>query len=247
MNFDILAAIDLTATAVIVPAAVILGSPLDAARQRGLGYTVGGWFSLLVGLAAAGFFSLEGAGPPAIGAAAALPIVAALIAWRRSTVIRTLASSTPLPILVALHAGRVLGVEFVILYSIGRLPPTFALSAGLGDMLIGILAVPLAFAIHRRVSGWQRYALVWNVLGFLDLLSAVSLGVGSSPGFPLRFIFEQPDSGIMGTLPWFLIPGFLVPLYLIAHLFIFARLLGVSASTEPNTSISTLGGVRAGP
>ena len=235
MNFDILAAVDITAVAVIFPAGVILASPLDAARQRGLAYIVGGWFALVTGLAA------KGAGPPAIGAAVVLTVIAALIARRRSTTIRSLAAGTPLALLVAMHATRLLGVEFVILYAIGRLPPTFALSAGLGDMLTAILAVPLAFAIHRRVSGWQRYALAWNVLGFLDLLAALSLGVGSSPGFPLRFIFEQPDSGPMGNLPWFLIPGFLVPLYLVTHLFIFARLLGSSADSPSNASMATLG------
>ena len=60
-------------------------------------------------------------------------------------------------------------------------------------------------------------------------------------------MFEQPGSGIMGTLPWFLIPGFLVPLYLITHLFIFARLLGATANTGSNESMAPLGGARARP
>jgi len=59
--------------------------------------------------------------------------------------------------------------------------------------------------------------------------SSCGYGARAASGFPLRFIFQQPDTGAMGSLPWLLIPGFLVPLYLITHLFIFARLLGARA------------------
>lgn len=37
-------------------------------------------------------------------------------------------------------------------------------------------------------------------------------------------IIESPSASTMGTLPWLLIPGLLVPLYLLAHLAIFVRL-----------------------
>jgi len=229
MNFDMFGAVNLTAIAVVEPAIWILSSGLDPARQRSLAYLAGGWLALVICLAAAGVFSLPGAGTPAIGVAVTLPLIAVLAARRRWGTLRGLAEGTPLPVLVGLNAGRVLGVQFVLLYAMGRLPPAFALSAGLGDILVGVLAVPLALAIRRGATGWQRYALAWNALGTLDLVAAVTLGVGSAPGFPLRFIFQQPDTGAMGSLPWLLIPGFLVPLYLITHLFIFARLLGARA------------------
>lgn len=66
--------------------------------------------------------------------------------------------------------------------------------------------------------------MAWNVLGFVDLLTAVTLGVGSAPNSPVRFIFESPNSGAIGSLPWLLIPGVLVPLYLLTHVAIFAQL-----------------------
>ena len=40
----------------------------------------------------------------------------------------------------------------------------------------------------------------------------------------MRFIYETPNTAVMSTLPWFLIPGFLVPLYLMTHLIIFTQL-----------------------
>ena len=240
MNFDIFGAVNLTAIAVMEPAIWILSSRLDPARQRSVAYLAGGWLALVTSLAAAGVFSLPVSGTAAIGAAVTLPLIAVLAARRRWKALRDLADGTPLTVLVGLNAGRVLGVQFVLLYAMGRLPAAFALSAGLGDMLVGVLAVPLALAIRRGAAGWQRYALAWNALGTLDLVAAVTLGVGSAPGFPLRFIFQQPDTGAMGSLPWLLIPGFLVPMYLITHLFIFARLLGarVPGGTQSLSSVA---------
>ena len=68
---------------------------------------------------------------------------------------------------------------------------------------------------------------------------AVTLGIGSQPAFPLRFIFETPGTGLMAALPWLLIPGYLVPLYLLTHLAVFAQLAAVAG--RPGSS----GGARA--
>jgi hypothetical protein len=63
------------------------------------------------------------------------------------------------------------------------------------------------------------------VIGVADLLIAVTLGVGSAADSPFRFIYEPVESGgTMAALPWTLIPAFLVPLYLLIHIAIFARL-----------------------
>jgi hypothetical protein len=67
-----------------------------------------------------------------------------------------------------------------------------------------------------------------------DLLAAVTLGVGSAPGSMVRFIYEAPGSGAIVTLPWVLVPAFFVPLYLLAHIGIFAQLAASAhAGDEP--------------
>jgi hypothetical protein len=135
--------------------------------------------------------------------------------------------------MVAVQAGRLLGAFFLLLHADGRLPWTFAAGAGWGDITIAALAVPLAWAVHRRTAGWWTATLIWNALGFLDLVGAVTLGIGSAPGSPLQFLNEHPDSGTMGTLPWLLVPGFLVPIYLLLHLAVFARLAREREATAP--------------
>ncbi len=234
---DILGAMSLTAIAAIGVAALSLaGSPRDVRRNR-LVLLASGWFVTIAFLGALGVFSQAGGrGTLAIGVAVVAPVLVGLIAYARSRPVRATGFSVPLAVLVGIHAGRLLGGFFVALYEAGRLPPTFALTAGWGDVLIGAAAAPLAWMIHRGAPGWRTLALIWNTAGLLDLLTAVSLGVGSAPDSPLRFLFESPNSGAVATLPWVMIPGFLVPLYLLTHLTVFVR-LAAGAATEGRLSV----------
>jgi hypothetical protein len=192
------------------------------------------WFTGVAFLAATGVFSAAGVGTPAIALAVLAPVALVLLTAARSATVRGLALGTPLPALVAMHTGRILGVFFLMLYAEGRLPPTFATVAGWGDIGVAVSALPLAWAIHRRVRGWRTFTTVWNIVGFVDLLTAVTLGVGSAPDSPVRFIFESPNAGAVTSLPWLIIPGVLVPLYLLTHVAIFAQLAG--AIVKPDTS-----------
>ena len=222
---DILGGLTLTALAILGVSALIVAGVRDGAGRIRLALFAAAWFVGIAGLAAAGVFSrLAGAGTLAIGAAVAAPILAGVIAFARSRSARAFALGVPLAVLVGINVGRILGAFFLALHSAGRLPPTFALTAGWGDIFVGAAAVPLAWAIHRRSPGWRALALGWNALGLLDLVTAVSLGVGSAAGSPLRFIFETPDSGAIVTLPWAMIPGFLVPVFMLVHLTVFAQL-----------------------
>jgi len=73
--------------------------------------------------------------------------------------------------------------------------------------------------------------------------AAVTLGVGSAPDSLLRFLLETPASSPMGTLPWLLVPTFLVPLYLLTHLAVFGRL---AALGHPPSEGSARSGAAAG-
>jgi hypothetical protein len=217
---DLVAAIALTALAVTSTGALILASPLERGRAARLIVGVALWFVVVTGLAAAGLF----VNVPLLGIAVVAPVLIGALAALRGSSLRTLALGVPLALLVAVHVGRLLGGFFLALHADGRLPATFALSAGWGDIAIAALAGPLAWMVSRRTAYWRSAALLWNTFGFIDLVAAVTLGVGSAPDSPLRFIFEESVPGTMAALPWFLIPGFLVPIYLLAHLAIFARI-----------------------
>jgi hypothetical protein len=245
MNLDLLASVTLAAQALLLPAILVISSRLEGMRRAVVLAIAGGWLLLLGGLSAAGFFSASAHGTPFVGVAVLVPVMAVLFLRNRSSTLRALIATVPLTLLVAVHVGRLLGVEFLLMHAAGRLPATFAYEAGWGDIIVAAASLPVAFAAHRRIRGWRSLVLPWNWVGVADLMVAVALGAGSAAGSPIRFLYEEPSSALMGTLPWFLIPGYLVPLYLVTHVAIFFRLTTVSQSTLPNNvdvgSPSTVG------
>ena len=107
------------------------------------------------------------------------------------------------------HAFRHVGMVFLVPGVVAQpLPGAFANPAAYGDLATGVLALLALIALR---SGWTgALALVWlfNVVGTVDLLNA------------LRQAEVVPDLGAA----WY-IPTLLVPLLLVTHFMIFARLL----------------------
>ena len=149
---------------------------------------------------------------------------------------RDLVRQAPLRALVGVHMVRILGITFVLLYWAKRLPAPFAPVAGWGDVAVGLLAIPLVLMMSRGAGevpkGW---IVLWNVLGVADLVTALTLGATSSPG-PLQLFHGEPSAAIMASLPWVLIPCFLVPALFFLHLCIFYRLQTLR-SKEGNASL----------
>jgi hypothetical protein len=132
----------------------------------------------------------------------------------------------PVPLLLGLNALRILPGAFILLLaSQGKLSGPFPQSAGWGDILVGAIAIPLMLGAARNFAGSRYVLLAWNILGTLDLVEAVVLGVLSAPGSPQQVFGGAVGSTAMWSLPWSTIPTLLVPFYFITHGVIFARLL----------------------
>lgn len=220
---DVIGAIALTALLVAIFGVLIGLAPARSRTKRILFVAAAGYATGVVVVAAAGGFAPGTTEPvPAVGLAVAASLLVCLAAWLWVPGFRDALLSLPLSALVGVHAGRVLGVFFLLLAASGRLSAPFAPVAGWGDVAVGVLAVPLAWraARHERVPalGW------WNALGALDLVVAVALGVLSAPGTPLQIFAGEPGTSAMGTLPWVMIPTLLVPLFFLAHATIAVKL-----------------------
>ena len=71
-------------------------------------------------------------------------------------------------LLVAVHTWRILGIFFLWGVSLGILHPAFGIPAGVGDILIGVTAIPFAYFLWKGFS-WSKYAVVvWSVLGIAE-------------------------------------------------------------------------------
>jgi hypothetical protein len=223
--FDVIGGVELTMSAAIMVAALSIVMGRDVARRLTLAAVLSGWFVIVVILAATRALHYEhGIGTPGVGLAVVVPIVVMWVAAMRVPWLREGLERAPLAILAGVNVVRILGVSFVILYAGNRLPAPFAPVAGWGDIIAGLAAAPVAWLVHRQGRGWRGVLIAWNAFGLADLIAAISLGGLSSPG-PLRRLFAEPGAGLMSTLPWLLIPGFLVPLLAWTHLAIFYRLM----------------------
>src|SRR5207249_4029095 len=107
-----------------------------------------------------------------------------------------------------------------------------------GDVIVGLTAGPVAWLAYKDAALARPAILLWNTFGLADLIAAVGLGTLSAPG-PLRLIFSDPGTDIMTTLPWLLVPGFLVPLLASTHLAVFYRL--AIRHAQPAAGASSLG------
>ena len=225
MLLDLIGAVALTAASAVVIGALAYALPWSAAARLRAALALSAWFAIVGGLAASGALdATRGLGPLGVGAAVALPLAMLAVAMFHPRLLAPAVAALPLHVLFGVNAVRMLGVFFIALWALGRLPAPFAPSAGWGDVLVGLTALPIAHRVVTRAGGWRPLALAWNTFGLLDLAVAVSLGVTSSPGTPFRIFFGEPDTAIMSQLPWLLVPGFLVPLFALTHLAILARL-----------------------
>src|ERR671924_155447 len=118
-------------------------------------------------------------------------------------------------LLIAVQTYRILGIAFLWGMTQGILDPAFAIPAGVGDILIGVTAIPFAIFLWKGYS-WSKYAVVvWSVLGIADLVNAITLGTITSAGF---------STSIFSTFPWILFPTVAVPLGVALHGVILYRL-----------------------
>jgi hypothetical protein len=88
-------------------------------------------------------------------------LVAAMLFTRIPVVSRVLAQPDVLWRLTVPQIFRMVGVSFLVVMALGKLPAVFALPAGLGDIAIGVEAVFVTRNLRRGVVG--RSAVWFNV------------------------------------------------------------------------------------
>jgi hypothetical protein len=205
--------------------AFIHALPGSLARRLGLAGIAGAWVGLASGLGAAGKLAFSPDSPvPLIGVLFALPLIAVGMLALRSQKVRAALLAVPMSLSIGLNALRVLGVLFLLLTASGRLSGPFPLFAGLGDIITGAFAIPLALSVARSQRPPLGAVRSWNIFGTLDLMVAVSLGIASANGSPLQLIHAGVGSEAIQHLPYCLIPTVLVPFYLITHAIVAAQL-----------------------
>ncbi len=153
-----------------------------------------------------------------------------------SPVFRQILQAIPATWLIGVHAIRLGGFAFLALLDMKLLPAGFALPAGYGDMTVGLLALGVVYLLARQKPYVRALAIGWNVLGLLDLVSALTTG----------FLYLGPFATQLtasGTSPLylnyvFLIPNFAVPLFASLHCYsLFQLLSGSVGEVKPSVEV----------
>ena len=112
-----------------------------------------------------------------------------------------------LPILL-LHSLRHLGLIFL---TSGGIPPQFTHPAAYGDLVTAVLAMIAIPAVATQARSAKSLVWLFNVVGSLDLISAITLATAYNA------------APFMGPAYW--IPAFWVPALLVTHYLTFLVLL----------------------
>jgi hypothetical protein len=178
---------------------------------------IAAWFVFALSASAAHVFKQSSAAPPiALGLSVLIPVVVFWIWFRTSAGFREFALSLDPRVLTIVQSWRIAGFAFVVLYVYGILPGIFANPAGWGDIAIGLTAPWVAMKLAG--PGHRKGFIVWNALGILDLVVAVTTGTTSRLVHPHGLAADA-----MTVLPLSIVPTFLVPLFLILHIIVIAQ------------------------
>jgi hypothetical protein len=137
--------------------------------------------------------------------------ILAVIPLMRSATIGSALDALPLwllPLLQVYRAGG--GLAWFGLMAAGKIPASYGLVVGTGDMLVGILAVVSAVYLYSGARGGRVMAIAWNVLGLLDFV------VGNT---------VQTFLPISLAYPAVMIPAFFAPLSVDLHALSLRQLL----------------------
>ena len=120
------------------------------------------------------------------------------------------------------HATRYVGMVFLVPGVVSpSLPGSFATAAAYGDLAAGLLALVVLIALRNRWTGTMALIWLFNIVGTIDLVNALS---------------QAQAVPYLGAA-WY-IPTFWVPVLLVTHVMIFARLLKKPAEQGTESALA---------
>jgi hypothetical protein len=210
------------------------GFPADEVHRimRVVVPVLGGWLGLLGVLAGFGFFTNFGARPPRLLLAVVGAMILFAVVGRSRTFVRLL-PAIPRSWPIALQTMR-LPIELGLwaLCALGKLPEHLTFEGRNFDVLVGITAPAMAFAIARAWVG-ARAILAWNVASLGLLANIVFMAITSAPG-PLKLDWPGVPNEIVAAFPFVWLPGFLVPLALFTTITSLRQLRLGKSPAEPS-------------
>ena len=227
MSTNLLAVLIVATTAsVVVAIFLVLWREGTSARDSRVaafsGIVLAAWATLTAVLARRGFFlQTDPDRLPPVGVTLLLVLIVLAVCLVAFPTLRRLLTNQRH--LILLNLWRLVGLVFLMLMANGQMPALWALPAGIGDVIVGVVAPWIARDVEMLQG--RRRAIIFNLFGMADLVVAVGLGTMTSPG-PTHVFQTTPTSVLATQFPLALVPTFLVPLAFVLHIVSLSQLLG---------------------
>jgi hypothetical protein len=183
--------------------------------HRPVAWSLAFWFLLALLIGASGIYERATAVQVAATVWGLVAIVCLAI-WA-APFVRSFAVHASFQALIALQVTRFVGIALVALYLRGRLPYSFGMIGGAGDIAVAAGAVAILWFWKRTGSApGAAWIVAWNVFGLVDILGVVASAFREG----LR---DATRMAPLRECPLSLLPTFLVPLIIVSHGLIFTR------------------------
>jgi hypothetical protein len=184
---------------------------------------VGVWIGLQATLAYNGFYSAIRAHPERLPIAIAptLFVIVALFATQKG---RAYLDTLDSKALTLLHMVRVpVEVTLFYLFTYKAIPQIMTFEGRNFDILSGLTAPIVYYLAFVKGSLGRTGLLAWNVVCLILVITIVTIGLLSAPLPIQQFGMDQPNIGVL-YFPFNLLPSFVVPTVIFAHLVEIRRL-----------------------
>jgi hypothetical protein len=176
------------------------------------------WLAVAMLLGQQGLFLTPNGEPPiAVLLAVVIPPALFALGYATSDSFRRYIEGLDIRLLTAIQGWRIIGGMFLVLMGLGLLPGTFAWPAGVGDMIVGIYAPFVVYALACRSPAWRGHVIALSALGLLDFVGAIGGGILAGNSF-LGLLHGNVEMDLMQRLPLSIIPTFGVPAWILVHL-----------------------------
>jgi hypothetical protein len=191
---------------------------------------LGAWLAVTDAVARSGALLDFSGAPPRFSRFVAVVSVATVL-FGFSGMGERMARAVPLTALVGFQTFR-LPVELLLaeLHREGAIPVQMTFAGWNFDVVTGLSAVVVAFAVHRGKLG-TRALLAWNTAGLVLLATIVAVANLSTPAFTV--FGPGPSAALLATRPFIWLPTVLVQAALLGHVLTYRR-LAIEARLQAN-------------
>jgi hypothetical protein len=163
--------------------------------------------------------------PPKIMLLGILPAFLIIIITFSTSNGRNFIDSLPIKNITYLHIVRVPVEIVLLLLFLNKVVPELMTFEGHNfDILSGITAPVIAYFAFVQKKVNKKLLLVWNIICLGLLFNIVYYALFSVPTLLQKFAFDQPNIAVL-KFPFSLLPTFIVPAVLFAHLIVIRQSL----------------------